>query len=444
MAIQFQCPSKGCYRWFSADEKPAKCGKCSANLTAAVRKKQVTYRVRVRNHLGKQEVVYAENRYSEAAARKKEQQEVAFRDVYKAANPYRQREGDNWTMKELFEWAQGTLDFMESFVNTQRQKEQSWKTWLKYPISKMKLGDIFPAEYSTTMQEMKGGGHAPRTVNGRFEHLRWALIRAERDMVIDPHVLSVSRRVRLLKVEKLEPVHFTVSQFLTVIKAVPMVPIQAVSHKGAFVTWHQLLDYFPDIFTIAFTAGMRLGEIMHLRWEWITPRFIRLPAWDTLLNPRVPVTKSRSPRVIPLNSFVRAVLDRRVEQRANGFVFHHFSNYAEKIKLTNGVSTIFRRRIIPQSGLPLEMFSFHSTRKSFVTYAADVVPRREYVDVIVGHELEGMRKVYERIPEDSLAQAMDMYDEWLQTEIMRIESTKIEAPPKTIEYKPESGDTHDA
>ena len=244
MAIQFQCPNKSCYQWMVADpdKRPDKCTKCGTNLKPARRKNELKHRARVRNWSGKQEVIYADNPYSYAETKKKEQEYIVFRDVYKRSNPHKKRPGIDWTMKELFDWARTTIDYKESYTNTRTQKETSWKAWLKEPIAKKKLMDISPGEYSIVMHNMKESGLSPTTVNGRFEHVQWALIRAERDMVIDPEVLSVSRRVRFLRVEKKEPVHFTISQYLTIIKTAPTVKLQAVTHPSPFVTWHQLLS----------------------------------------------------------------------------------------------------------------------------------------------------------------------------------------------------------
>ena len=444
MAIQFQCPSGGCYKWFSAEKKPAKCPGCKTDLKAAVKKKKVPYRARVRDHHGKQQVVYADDRYSEAATRKKEQQEIALRDIYKSSNPYRQREGVGWTMKELFQWAQSTPDFKELYVTSQQALMDSWKTWLDTPLAKKKLVDIFPSEYSAELMAWKEKGKAPRTINSRLQRLSWATIRAERDMVIDAEVLSIVKRVRRYKIPKTAVVPYSVEQFLAILKATPTVKVGSKAYSTPFISFEQAHSYFADMFTIGFTTGMRLGEIIHLKWDWITPRFIRLPDWDTLLDLHMPVTKTRNPRAVPLNSFVREILNRRHDERGeNGFVFHRFTNDREKRLIVDSTRIVFWKFISPFAKVPYGRKSgltFHSTRKSFVTYAADVAPRREYIDVIVGHELEGMRAVYERIPDESLVRTMDLYDEWLQDAILRIESVKLEAPQQAIEYKPESGD----
>jgi integrase len=254
----------------------------------------------------------------------------------------------------------------------------------------------------------------------------------------------MAKRVRYFKVIKKDPVAYTVPQFLAIIKAVPNATISNRTLSTAFITSEQLRSYFADMFTIGFTTGMRIGEIIHLKWDWITPRFIRLPGWDEILD--MGITKTRKSRAIPLNSFVREIVSRRErKERKHDFIFHPFSNQQELIIIRNVMRNVFPR-ISEHAKVPYGRhvgLTFHSTRKSFVTYAADVVPRREVIDKIVGHELKGMRALYEAISDDILIRAMDIYDEWLRNEIMKFESFQIESTQEAIVYKPEDSDILD-
>lgn len=56
-------------------------------------------------------------------------------------------------------------------------------------------------------------------------------------------------------------------------------------------------ELFKDIYLLAFNTGMRLGEIVHMRWNWIDVdrKILVIKHTDSFL------TKGKKERIIPLN-----------------------------------------------------------------------------------------------------------------------------------------------
>lgn len=103
---------------------------------------------------------------------------------------------------------------------------------------------------------------------------------------------------------------------------------------------------YPIIMTGLYT-GMRIGEILQLKWEDIS---------DTIT---IHKTKSKTPRVIPLNSHLKAVLGPLREKKGLCFTYKGKS-YAEQPK--TAFLRILKVAKIRDAG-------WHTLRKTFASYA---------------------------------------------------------------------------
>jgi len=79
-----------------------------------------------------------------------------------------------------------------------------------------------------------------------------------------------------------------------------------------------------DIFTMAFYTGMRLGELLNMKWDWVdfSSQVI------TVKNSKSYNTKNKSERIIPANKKVVQILERQAEsgeQLKNDYVFNCYA-----------------------------------------------------------------------------------------------------------------------
>ncbi len=88
------------------------------------------------------------------------------------------------------------------------------------------------------------------------------------------------------------------------------------------------VQLFKDIFTTTFYTGIRLGELLNMKWNWINFSQDII----TIKNSDEFNTKNKHERIIPIHPKVKSILKNRspiAERQLNDFVFNRF----EGIKL---------------------------------------------------------------------------------------------------------------
>jgi len=201
----------------------------------------------------------------------------------------------------------------------------------------------------------------------------------------------------------------------------PMLP-EAVARKGTLPQekYAELLaalpDYIRPIVTIGFRTGMRLSEILNLRWSnvlWI----------DHLIRLDEGTTKNNEAREIPLSAEIEAVLksqfamrqpdcDRvcfRLDRKGNARPIGNFRKPWRRACVRIGVGRIepvldaggqpvFAKPRYPRSKpKPKMMYAgliFHDLRRTFITDAENSGAPRHEVMKISGHKTESVYKRY--------------------------------------------------
>jgi integrase len=157
---------------------------------------------------------------------------------------------------------------------------------------------------------------------------------------------------------------------------------------------------FKDIFTIAFYSGMRLGELMNMRWHWIDFKNKLI----TIKNSKSFNTKNKRERIIPIHPKINKLLKRRLnKQLQNQYVFYQY----EGIKLNEDyISRQFKKAV--RASDVNEKVHFHSLRHSFCSALVQRGVSLYAVKELAGHENITTTQIYSHLERENLSQAVNL------------------------------------
>jgi len=151
-----------------------------------------------------------------------------------------------------------------------------------------------------------------------------------------------------------------------------------------------------NIFTFAFYTGMRLGEILNMKWDWIDQKQNII----ILKNSANFQTKSKKERIIPIHQKVNTIL--LSLNKSDDFVF----NRSSQIKMNeNYVSKQFKKAV-RLANLNDEIH-FHTLRHSFASNLVQRGVNLYVVKELLGHEDIKTTQVYSHLTQDSLSIAVN-------------------------------------
>jgi len=173
-----------------------------------------------------------------------------------------------------------------------------------------------------------------------------------------------------------------------------------ISHKK------QKLRWFKPLVNIAFFCGLRVSEVVRLRWEDINFVDQRIYVKSTDEEK----TKSAEGRYVPIRKPLLSILidwHKTQNQRTTGFLFHSpviKNNHRNK----EAVSKTFKK-FLRLAGLP-ESRQFHGLRHTCVTEL-----RRKGLDIglvrdFVGHSSTAVTQIYEHLNCNDLKRSLDAID----------------------------------
>lgn len=157
-----------------------------------------------------------------------------------------------------------------------------------------------------------------------------------------------------------------------------------------------------DIFTTAYYTGMRLNELLNMKWDWIDFKLNLI----IIKNSDQFLTKTKQERVIPIHPRVEKILKSRSifnKEKENQFVFYRVPG----VKL-NGefISKQFKKGVKAAKLNP--KVHFHTLRHSF---ASTLVQRK--VDIytvqkLLGHNKIQTTQIYSHLQNENLSQAVNL------------------------------------
>jgi len=159
---------------------------------------------------------------------------------------------------------------------------------------------------------------------------------------------------------------------------------------------------YRDIFTTAFYTGMRLNEIMNMKWNWIDFSHGII----TIKNSNEFNTKNKRERVIPIHPKVSQTLKTYLQfgnQVSCNFVFYH----KKGIKL-NGEFISKQLKMAVRSAELNDNIHFHSLRHSFSSALVQRGVSLYAVKELLGHENIKTTQIYSHLQTENLYKAVNL------------------------------------
>ena len=190
------------------------------------------------------------------------------------------------------------------------------------------------------------------------------------------------KKVKMPKLPKAIPLFLTLSDFTV---------IQSKTER----------EDLKDLFFFAFQTGMRLGEILNLRWNCIDfkERLI------TVANTETFTTKNKKERIIPMNDSLVEMLSRRkpkvISIGKSDYVFQEtFGN-----KYDEGYVSKKFKEAVREAKLN-DMIHFHTLRHSFASNLVQRGVSLYVVKELLGHESIQTTQIYSHLQKENLTEAI--------------------------------------
>lgn len=162
-------------------------------------------------------------------------------------------------------------------------------------------------------------------------------------------------------------------------------------------------QYLKDIFTTAFYTGMRLGELVNMKWSWIDLQndLIKVQCSESF------TTKSKKERIIPISSNIKNMLVNRFPKilsiNNQGYVFTRIKD----VKLNeNFISKKFKQSV-RLAGLS-EKVHFHTLRHSFASMLVQRGVSLNVVKELLGHQDLATTQIYSHLKKENLFIAINL------------------------------------
>ena len=378
MAILGECPI--CRKKQAIKNKICKCGE---NLDKAKRSKRVKYYITYRLSGGKQrmEVVGYSIEDARAAAGKRKAQKKETPKVLEILSD------NKTTFSKLAEW----------YLNLESVKKLATYERVGICLNNFnkvfgdtKLSDLCLTDLEDYQIKRKKAGMAKSTIDIEVGIASAMVNRAFDNDKVSGDILKPFRCIKntLPRGSNARKRTLTIEEYLNLLTAAQ--------------------DYLKPILIVGFNTGMRLGEILRLKWSNIDSKagVIRLTEDDT---------KEDKPKVIPINSNVMDVFARIIPHVHHDYVFTFRHNPLQKFTTT--FKTCCKSAGIEYGRKQQNGLTFHDIRRTVKTNMLKAGIDKVYRDTILGHSLTGMDVHYMVPSENDLKTSMDRYTSWLDNQI---------------------------
>ncbi|MBX3008030.1 MAG: tyrosine-type recombinase/integrase [Melioribacteraceae bacterium] len=161
-------------------------------------------------------------------------------------------------------------------------------------------------------------------------------------------------------------------------------------------------QHLKDIFTVGFYTGLRLGEIINMRWDWVDfhQNQITVKCTDQFQ------TKNKKERIVPMTDKVISVLLSRFYKQTHPpheLVFYRIRN---KTLYQESISKQFKK-IIRKSNLN-DKIHFHTLRHSFASLLVQRGVSLFVVKELLGHEDLATTQIYSHLQQQNLRDAVNL------------------------------------
>ncbi len=226
---------------------------------------------------------------------------------------------------------------------------------------------------TTFSRTQRGAHHYYRTLKSAFNKaVEWNYIS------INPFT-----KIKFPKIQKSFPVFLTEDELIIILTNTPY-------------------QHLKDLFTVGFYTGLRLSELINMRWDWINflQNQITVKCSDQFL------TKNKKERIVPMSEKVRLILLSRFNSFTHSpheLVFYRVRN---KILYQESISKQFKK-IVRKSHLS-DKIHFHTLRHSFASLLAQKGVSLYIIKELLGHEDLATTQIYSHLQQQNLRDAIDL------------------------------------
>jgi len=161
--------------------------------------------------------------------------------------------------------------------------------------------------------------------------------------------------------------------------------------------------YLKDLFTTALYTGMRLGELLNMKWSWVDFSQDQI----TVQCSEHFTTKSKRERIIPINPYLKTILLNRSPNIFNIKNDEYVFSKLPGIKLNeNFISKRFKTSV--RAAQLNEKIHFHTLRHSFASLLVQRGVSLFVVKELLGHEDLATTQIYAHLQQQNLRDAVNL------------------------------------
>ncbi|RJQ61042.1 MAG: hypothetical protein C4517_09275 [Stygiobacter sp.] len=162
-------------------------------------------------------------------------------------------------------------------------------------------------------------------------------------------------------------------------------------------------EYLRSIFITAFYTGMRLGELVNMKWSWIdlSDKQITVQCSDTF------TTKSKKERIIPFTQTIKTLLADRVPKIFNITSDDYVFTDSRGKKLNEDYVSKKFKAAVNTSKLN-DKIHFHTLRHSFASLLVQRGVSLYVVKELLGHEALSTTQIYSHLQQQNLRDAVNL------------------------------------
>ncbi|MEW6702650.1 MAG: tyrosine-type recombinase/integrase, partial [Bacteroidota bacterium] len=278
------------------------------------------------------------------------------------------------------------LDFKKEYVEYLKpMKSKRYITSIELSFNQFisYCGDISLNQITTQILDRFISSTFARTQRGAHQYYR--TLKAAFNKAIEWNYIETNpfTKVKFPRLTKVYPVFITEDELLIILA-------------------NTQYQYLKDIFTVAFYTGMRLGELINMKWNWIDffKNQITVKCSDEF------VTKSQKERIIPMSEKVKAVLTTRYQNSKHQLSEVVFYRQEGRMLHQETISKQFKDAV-RRSNLN-DKIHFHSLRHSFASLLVQRGVSLYVVKELLGHEDLTTTQIYSHLQQQNLRDAVNL------------------------------------
>ena len=288
----------------------------------------------------------------------------------------------DYTAKQFLTLSQFKKEYLEYATPVKSKKyigsiSYSFKYLIEY------VGDIEIDKIETRVVDKFINATFTRTQRGAHHYYR--TLKAAINKAVEWNYISVNpfTKVKFPKISKSFPVFITEDELLIIL----------VNTK---------YEHLKDIITVAFYTGLRIGELINMRWNWLDflQNQITVKCSDTFQ------TKSKKERIIPMSEKVRSILFKRYNLHMHKLDEVVFYSRRGKMLYQESISKQFKK-IVRNANLN-DKIHFHTLRHSFASLLVQKGVSLYVVKELLGHEDLATTQIYSHLQKQNLKDAIGL------------------------------------